>query len=158
MMRSRAPAIGRFIRRLWLIDTTGTKVSLALYATIVAIGLFQSGGECHLLVCSAVPYAEVWYMWASAWTTYAVLKWARIATALLHSMKGHRHPEPMPRFAMAINTLGVILFWAWTGILLVARWPYWFVAVGDIALCCAATWVFARSAIPTDGTRWHDGQ
>lgn len=148
----------RFARGLWLVDTTGTKVSLAIYATIVAIGLFQSGGECHLLVCEAIPYANVWYVWASAWTVYAVLKWARITAALLHSVKGHRRPEPTPRFALALNMLGVVLFWSWTGILLVARWPYWFVAVGDVALACASTWVFARSAIPSDGTRWHDGQ
>lgn len=157
-IKTRAVHWRALLLRLWLVDTTSTKVMLAIYATAVSIGLFESRGVCHLLVCEAIPYAEVWYLWACAWGVYAAIKWARTITSLLHAIKGHNPPEASPRFALAINGFGVVLCSSWTGILLVARWPYWFVACADITVALAAAWVFARTAVPVDGTRWHDGQ
>jgi hypothetical protein len=123
-------------------DTTGTKVTLMMYAAFQALGFFFNRG-CAFIACEFLRDAMSYYIWGALFGVYAILKCWRIFDG-----------RSRPTLAKVINGSGVFLFGGFAVALLVARWPSWVLAVPNVVLAFAAIWVFARTAInPERGFR-----
>ena len=116
-------------------DVTPMKFGLMLFAIMQGIG-FATMPPCNLLVCRFLEEALPYHAWAALFLTYGTLK-------LWRTFDG----KSRPFIAKIINGYGGFLFGGLALAVLVARWPYWGLAVPYFMFAIAAVWVFARTAI-----------
>lgn len=121
---------------VWESDTTPTKLSLVIAASITAVGFWQDAGNCTYVACQYLALVLPWWAWAAIWTSYAAVKAWRIIDG-----------TSRPNVALAINILGAFLFGGTAFSVTLARWPFIVLSSFSIAMALAATWVLARTAV-----------
>jgi hypothetical protein len=119
-------------------DTTPTKFTLATFALLQGLA-FPFNTSCPYTACRFLEDAMPYEFWSALFLSYAALKAWRIFDG-----------RSRPMIARVINGYGAALFGAFASALLVARWPFWILAVPYFVFAAAAVWVFARTAINAD--------
>lgn len=120
---------------VWQTDTTPTRFTLALNATILALSMWITV-DCEYVGCVYLAEIAPWKVWSIAWGTYAVLKWWRIFDG-----------ANRPRFAIFLNTFGALLYCSSAIALTMARWPFTVLSASSVVLALAACWVLMRTGI-----------
>lgn len=117
-------------------DTTPTRFTLALAATLLAVSSWSADDDCTYIGCVYLAQIAPWQVWTIGWSIYAVLKWWRLFDG-----------TSRPRIALFVNTLGSFMFVAAAIALTLARWPFVLLSSASIALACASLWVLMRTGI-----------
>ena len=136
-----------FLRRLWSLiaysDTTPTRFMLALTASTWAFLLAWPGDTFdrpvyRYMLAIAGDHAEI--KWCVLWAIHATGMWWRIFSG-----------RPRPYWALAIHSLGVILFsCAAIAIFLTLTHPLPAAAAPDFIMAIASFWVLVRTHINSE--------
>jgi hypothetical protein len=119
-------------------DTTATKFTLMSFAFLQGAA-FPFNASCPYIACRFLEDVMPYEVWTALFLSYAALKAWRIFDG-----------RSRPMIARVINGYGAAMFGAFASALLVARWPFWILAVPYFVFAFAAIWVFARTAINVD--------
>lgn len=125
----------RFHDLIWCSETSATRFTLALTATMFAVSSWNAS-ECPYVGCVYLGLVAPWPVWGVAWGVYAVMKWWRLFDG-----------KSRPRIALAVNIVGSFLFWSSAIALALARAPYFTLTASAISLAFASVWVLLRTDI-----------
>lgn len=129
-------------------DTTPTRFMLALAATYWTVFLClpgeTMGRPVYVYMASVArglfPFGDPDLTWAAFWAVHATGMWWRTFSSV-----------PRPAMALAINSLGVLLFTtACIAITMTLTFPFPAAVAPDVVLAMASCWVLVRTSINSD--------
>lgn len=140
----REPPTLRFLCRVWSLiaysDTTPTRFMLAIAATCWSVLLAWPGNTFERPVYFWMSQIGPEWSWALFWAIHAAGMWWRTFAT-----------TPRPRFALAINSLGVLLFTgAAVSIFLTLTYPLPAAIAADVVFAMASFWVLVRTHVNSE--------